>query len=101
MALLLNRVPERFLPPKNPLPFYLSDNFSAEADTEYLSDWLDRSNHRCIVARARPEVGRRQLGIHFKGRKDIGKSARRWHVSKLLEGSVRKVGKQIALLATY
>jgi len=50
----------------------------------------------------RPENGRAQLGISLsKARRRHSENGEALHVSKLLEGSVRKVGKQIRVTAHF
>ena len=79
------------------LPF---DNFSAESDTDYLSDGLTEEITAALSRVPGLKVAARNSAFTFKGRKeDIRQIAETLHVSKILEGSVRKVGKQIRVTA--
>ena len=79
------------------LPF---DNFSGEADTDYLSDGLTEEITAALSRVPGLKVAARNSAFTFKGKKeDIRKIGQTLHVSKLLEGSVRKSGKQIRVTA--
>ncbi len=79
------------------LPF---DNFSAEPDSDYLSDGLTEEVTAALSRVPGVKVAARNSAFTFKGRKeDIRQIAETLHVSKILEGSVRKVGKQIRVTA--
>ncbi len=79
------------------LPF---DNFSAEPDTDYLSDGLTEEITTALSRIHGLKVAARNSAFSFKGSKDdarkVGAALR---VSTLLEGSIRKVGKQIRVTA--
>jgi TolB-like protein/Flp pilus assembly protein TadD len=75
------------------LPF---DNFSAEPDTEYLSDGLTEEITTALSRIAGLKVAARNSAFTFKGRKeDARKVGAALQVTKLLEGSIQKVGKRI------
>jgi len=79
------------------LPF---NNFSAEPDTEYLSDGLTEEITTALSRIHGLKVAARNSAFVFKGKqqdaRSIGAALR---VSTLLEGSVRKVGDQIRVSA--
>jgi serine/threonine-protein kinase len=77
------------------LPF---DNFSGEADTDYLSDGLTEEITSALSRVPGLKVAARNSAFTFKGRKadarQVGEALR---VATLLEGSVRKAGKQLRI----
>src|SRR5439155_7705171 len=79
------------------LPF---DNFSGDADSDYLSDGLTEEITTALSRIHGLKVAARNSAFTFKGQGDdaraIGAALR---VSTLLEGSVRKAGKQIRVTA--
>ncbi|HTL17018.1 MAG TPA: protein kinase [Patescibacteria group bacterium] len=75
------------------LPF---DNFSSESDTEYLSDGLTEEITTALSRLPGLKVVARNSAFAFKGRKeDARKIGSVLQVSKLLEGSIQKIGKRI------
>ncbi len=79
------------------LPF---DNFSPEPGSEYLSDGLTEEITTALSRVGGLKVAARNSAFAFKGnREDIRKIGEALGVSTLLEGSVRKVGKQIRVTA--
>jgi serine/threonine protein kinase/tetratricopeptide (TPR) repeat protein len=88
------------LPPQKSIAVLPFDNFSGEADTDYLSDGLTEEITSALSRVPGLKVAARNSAFTFKGRKeDIRKIGEALHVSKLLEGSVRKAGKQIRVTA--
>jgi len=79
------------------LPF---DNFTGEADTDYLSDGLTEEITAALSRVPGLKVVARNSAFTFKGKKeDIRKIGEALHVTTLLEGSIRKVGRQIRVTA--
>jgi len=79
------------------LPF---DNFSAEKDTDYLSDGLTEEITTTLSRVPGLKVAARNSAFAFKGRKeDSRKTGAMLGVATLLEGSLRKAGKQIRVTA--
>ncbi len=79
------------------LPF---DNFSGEADTDYLSDGFTEEITAALSRVPGLKGVARNSAFAFKGKKeDIRKIGETLHVSTLLEGSVRKVGRQVRVTA--
>jgi serine/threonine-protein kinase len=79
------------------LPF---DNFSAEADSDYLSDGLTEEITTALSRIKGLKVAARNSAFAFKGKKqDARKMGEALRVNTLLEGSVRKVGRQIRVTA--
>jgi len=75
------------------LPF---DNFSSEADTEYLSDGLTEEITTALSRLPGLKVVARNSAFAFKGKKeDARKIGAALQVTKLLEGSIQKNGKRI------
>jgi serine/threonine-protein kinase len=88
------------LPPQKSIAVLPFDNFSGEPDTDYLSDGLTEEITAALSRVPGLKVAARNSAFTFKGRKeDIRRIGEALHVSKLLEGSVRKVGKQIRVTA--
>lgn len=79
------------------LPF---DNFSGEPDTDYLSDGLTEEITTVLSRIPGLKVASRNSAFVFKGRREdtrqIGTALR---VETLLEGSVRKTGRQLRITA--
>jgi serine/threonine-protein kinase len=87
-------------PPQKSIAVLPFDNFSGEADTDYLSDGLTEEITAALSRVPGLKVAARNSAFTFKGKKeDIRKIGETLHVSKLLEGSVRKSGKQIRVTA--
>ncbi len=79
------------------LPF---DNFSAEKDTEYLSDGLTEEITTALSRLPGLKVVARNSAFAFKGRKeDLRKVGATLGVTTILEGSLRKAGKQMRVTA--
>jgi TolB-like protein/tetratricopeptide (TPR) repeat protein len=79
------------------LPF---DNFSAERDTDYLSDGLTEEITAALARVPGLRVVSRNSAFMFKGKAtDPRKVGEALHVATLLEGSLRKVGDQIRVSA--
>ncbi len=79
------------------LPF---DNFSAEKDTDYLSDGLTEEITTALSRIPGLKVAARNSAFTFKGRKeDARKVGATLGVATLLEGSLRKAGKQMRVTA--
>ena len=86
-------------PPKSVavLPF---DNFSAEKDSEYLSDGLTEEITAALARVPGLRVAARNSAFTFKGRKeDLRKVGAALGVATILEGSLRKVGNRIRVTA--
>jgi serine/threonine-protein kinase len=87
-------------PPQKSIAVLPFDNFSGEADTDYLSDGLTEEITAALSRVPGLKVAARNSAFTFKGKnEDIRKIGETLHVSKLLEGSVRKSGKQIRVTA--
>jgi adenylate cyclase len=79
------------------LPF---ENFSAERDTEYLSDGITEEITTALSRVTGLKVAARGSAFTFKGRReDVRKVSEALHVTTVLEGSVRKDGNQIRITA--
>jgi adenylate cyclase len=79
------------------LPF---DNFSADKDTDYLSDGLTEEITTALARVPGLHVAARNSAFTFKGRKeDLRKVGATLGVATILEGSLRKVGNQIRVTA--
>lgn len=79
------------------LPF---DNFSAEKDTEYLSDGLTEEITTALARIPGLKVAARNSAFAFKGKKeDLRKVGSTLGVATVLEGSLRKSGDQIRVTA--
>ena len=79
------------------LPF---DNFSGEPDTDYLSDGLTEEITTALARIQGLKVAARNSAFSFKGkRRNAQEVGRSLGVSTLLEGSVRKAGKQLRVTA--
>jgi TolB-like protein/Tfp pilus assembly protein PilF len=79
------------------LPF---DNFSAEKDTDYLSDGLTDEITAALSRRPGLKVVARNSAFTFKGRKeDLRKVGAALGVATLLEGSLSKSGRQVRITA--
>ncbi|MBI3849136.1 MAG: protein kinase [Verrucomicrobia bacterium] len=79
------------------LPF---DNFSAEKDTEYLSDGLTEEITTALSRLPGLKVVARNSAFAFKGRKeDLRKVGAALGVTTILEGSLRKAGRQLRVTA--
>ncbi len=79
------------------LPF---DNFSGEPDTDYLSDGLTEEITTALSRIHGLKVAARNSAFTFKGKKeDARKMGAALRVSTLLEGSIRKAGRQIRVSA--
>jgi serine/threonine-protein kinase len=79
------------------LPF---DNFSGEPDTDYLSDGLTEEITMALSRVPGLKVAARNSSFTFKGRKeDVRKVAAALRVDTVLEGSIRKAGKQLRVTA--
>ena len=75
------------------LPF---DNFSAETNTDYLSDGLTEEITSALARIPGLKVAARNSAFTFKGRhEDARKIGEVLHVTMLLQGSVRKAAQQI------
>src|SRR5262249_36869482 len=75
------------------LPF---DNFSAETNTDYLSDGLTEEITSALARIPGLKVAARNSAFTFKGRhEDARKVGEALHVAMLLQGSVRKAAQQI------
>ncbi len=87
------------LPPNSVavLPF---DNFSPEGDTDYLSEGLTEEITAALSRLRGLKVAARNSAFTFKGKKDdIRKIGAALRVGAILDGSIRKVGKQIRVTA--
>ncbi|TAL03531.1 MAG: tetratricopeptide repeat protein [Verrucomicrobia bacterium] len=79
------------------LPF---DNFSAEKDSDYLSDGLTEEITTALSRIPGLKVAARNSSFTFKGRKeDLRKVGATLGVATVLEGSLRKAGRQIRVTA--
>jgi TolB-like protein/Tfp pilus assembly protein PilF len=79
------------------LPF---DNFSAEKDTDYLSDGLTDEITAALSRQPGLKVVARNSAFMFKGRKeDLRKVGAALGVATLLEGSLSKSGRQVRVTA--
>jgi serine/threonine-protein kinase len=79
------------------LPF---DNFSAEKDTEFLSDGLTEEITTALSRIPGLKVAARNSAFTFKGKKeDLRKVGAALGVTTLLEGSLRKAGRQMRVTA--
>jgi len=79
------------------LPF---DNFSAERDTDYLSDGLTEEITSALSKVPGLKVVSRNSAYAFKSKRaDLREVGRTLRVATLLEGSIRKVGNQIRVSA--
>lgn len=79
------------------LPF---DNFSAEKDTDYLSDGLTEEITTALSRISGLKVAARGSAFAFKGkREDVRKVSEVLQVATVLEGSVRKAGNKIRVTA--
>jgi len=79
------------------LPF---DNFSAEKDTDYLSDGLSDEITTALSRLPGLKVAARNSAFTFKGHKeDLRKVGAALGVATLLEGSMRKAGRQVRVTA--
>jgi TolB-like protein/Flp pilus assembly protein TadD len=79
------------------LPF---NNYSAEKDTEYLSDGLTEEITTALSRIPGLKVAARNSSFTFKGRnEDLRKVGATLGVTTVLEGSLRKSGKQIRVTA--
>jgi TolB-like protein/Flp pilus assembly protein TadD len=79
------------------LPF---DNFSAEKDTDYLSDGLTDEITAALSRQSGLKVVARNSAFTFKGRKeDLRKVGAALGVATLLEGSLSKSGRQVRVTA--
>jgi len=79
------------------LPF---DNFSAEKDTDYLSDGLTDEITTALSRQPGLKVVARNSAFTFKGRKeDLRKVGAALGVATLLEGSLSKSGRQVRVTA--
>ncbi|MSU59149.1 MAG: tetratricopeptide repeat protein [Pedosphaera sp.] len=79
------------------LPF---DNFSAEKDTDYLSDGLTEEITTTLSRIPGLKVAARNSAFTFKGKKeDLRKVGAMLGVTTVLEGSLRKAGRQIRVTA--
>ena len=79
------------------LPF---DNFSNEPDSDYLSDGLTEEITTALSRIPGLKVAARNSSFTFKGRKeDVRTVAATLHVATVLEGSVRRAGKQLRVTA--
>ena len=79
------------------LPF---DNFSAEKDSDYLSDGLTEEITTALSRIPGLKVVSRNSAFTFKGHKeDLRKVGAALGVTTLLEGSLRKAGKQMRITA--
>ena len=79
------------------LPF---ENFSAEKDTDYLSDGLTEEITTALARVPGLKVAARNSAFTFKGKKeDSRKIGSMLGVATLLEGSLRKAGQQIRVSA--
>jgi TolB-like protein/Flp pilus assembly protein TadD len=79
------------------LPF---DNFSAEKDTDYLSDGLTDEITAALSRQPGLKVVARNSAFSFKGRKeDLRKVGAALGVATLLEGSLSKSGRQVRVTA--
>ncbi len=90
-----NEPAAKVIPPKSiaVLPF---DNFSAEKDSDYLSDGLTEEITSALSRIPGLKVAARNSAFAFKGHKeDLRKVGATLGVATLLEGSLRKVGNQM------
>jgi serine/threonine protein kinase/TolB-like protein/Tfp pilus assembly protein PilF len=76
------------------------DNFTGDPENDYLSDGLTEEITTALSRISGLKVAARNSAFAFKGRKqDARKVGEALRVSTLLEGSVRKMGKQIRVTA--
>ena len=86
--------------PQNSVAVLPFDNFSSEPETDYLSDGLTEEITSALSRIQGLKVAARNSAFTFKGKKeDARKVGETLRVSTLLEGSIRKVGKQIRVTA--
>ena len=79
------------------LPFI---NMSDDADNEYFSDGLSEELLNLLAKIPELKVASRSSSFQFKGEKiDVKEAAQKLNVAHVLEGSVRKSGKQIRITA--
>ena len=79
------------------LPFI---NMSDDADNEYFSDGLSEELLNLLAQIPELKVVSRSSSFQFKGEKiDVKEAAQKLNVAHVLEGSVRKSGKQIRITA--
>jgi serine/threonine protein kinase/tetratricopeptide (TPR) repeat protein len=87
-------------PPQKSIAVLPFDNFSGEADSDYLSDGLTEEITAALSRVPGLKVAARNSAFTYKGKKeDIRKIGETLHVSKILEGSVRKAGNKIRVTA--
>jgi serine/threonine-protein kinase len=87
-------------PPQKSVAVLPFDNFSGEPDTDYLSDGLTEEITAALSRVPGLKVAARNSAFTFRGKKeDLRKIGEALHVATLLEGSMRKVGKQIRVTA--
>jgi len=82
--------------PQNSVAVLPFDNFSGEADTDYLSDGLTEEITTALSRIQGLKVAARNSAFTFKGKKeDVRKIGAALQVNTLLEGSIQKVSKRI------